>query len=216
MTIAETAAAMKVSPASVKRAKQRMREDPEAHALAKAGQLPKKKPSREERKAAKVEADALRRDIREYMDRTGDTIGFAGPDWHYTDMAAKFVAGGYRNIDTGYLRRKLDEALAKEGAQPTPRPEPEPVEQPRNEFGWGEFHLESDRGSIMSRTWSVSWGHRTVKHKEMVGFTVPGGRGRGDRYLLPADEARKLAAALVKLADRVGPTGAAPGTDPKE
>jgi hypothetical protein len=35
-----------VSPASVERAKRRMREDPEAHELAKAGKLPKAKPER--------------------------------------------------------------------------------------------------------------------------------------------------------------------------
>jgi len=44
MSTAQSAKAMNVSTRTTERAKQRMREDPEAHELAKAGKLPRKKP----------------------------------------------------------------------------------------------------------------------------------------------------------------------------
>jgi hypothetical protein len=169
---------MKVSTRSVGAAKQRMREDPEAHEKAKAGKLERKRPEPAEAKPRPPKTAAI--DVA---------------------MAFHMLHGDQRGEFLAIVEPHLSPDERQRLGPPTV-----PAAATGGDGRWqrGDISAEASGRSVLDREWWVRYGHRKVKRRDTVEVSIEGGR-YATRYYLNADEARRLAAALVRQADMVEP-----------
>jgi ParB-like chromosome segregation protein Spo0J len=219
ISTAKAAELLNVSTASVSRAKERMRADPEAHEQAKAGTLPKKRsaPSR-----ALADPEQWSNRFRDVVHSLARVAGAANRDEATQHIAMVASDEGLRG-EVCKAAILLHEAL---GEPPPKRVEAadEPVVEaveppvadrtPPESFrtgGWpGEFtgncRMVLGTGGLAGRAWRVHRASHNRSGGEPVAMTFATPMGsKGAIYELPPDQAREMAKALVAYANWLDP-----------
>jgi len=172
MTINEAATVMKVSPASVKRAKARKAVDPEAHEQAKAGTRPKAPRQPKEKPLTPGTPEWT-----EHQDSWDQIAAQAKPRARAPEPVEAMVP-----TEPILTRNSRDLAVLKRFS--------------------GTCKLITPSGSLTNRSWAVRRAshNRRAEPVELF-FSFPGGGYKGDIYELSPDEAREMAKALMSYAN---------------